>query len=166
MAFLIGKPWWAAGIFSVALFYGFFIDSRPIHLSKRWSKWGELLNHWRESWKTIIFGHGPGSHWLIDYTASPEEWSYKMGLKNESNIPHSEWLSALSQYGLIGFSLLVGYVVNFYKHDRILFSAFIISAVNAIGNHPIHLAPSAFLIIMIAALAECKYFQVTEIYLI
>ncbi len=154
MAVLIGKPWWALGIFAIALLYGFFIDTRPIHLSKRWSKWGELLHHWQESWKTIIFGHGPGSHWLIDYTATFEEWAYKMRLKNESLIPHSEWLSALSQYGIIGFSLLIGYAVNIYKHDRVLFSAFIISVVNAIGNHPMHLAPSAFLIIMIAGLSE------------
>lgn len=67
---------------------------------------------------------------------------------------HSEWLTMLYQYGLVGLAIMSGYVLTISRKNKVLFTAFIIAAINMLGNYPLHLAPSAFLIIMIAGLIE------------
>jgi len=67
---------------------------------------------------------------------------------------HSEWLTMFQQYGLVGLSLLVGYIATIHRKNRVLFTAFIIAAINMLGNYPLHLAPSAFLILLIVGLIE------------
>lgn len=84
----------------------------------------------------LIFGRGNGA---------PYSRAYPM---------HSEWLTMLYQYGLVGVALLSGYVVTISRKNKVLFTAFIIAAINMLGNYPLHLAPSAFLIVMIAGLIE------------
>lgn len=50
--------------------------------------------------------------------------------------------------------IIAGYIITIYRGNKILFGAFCAACVNAIGNYPLHLPPSAFLIIMIIGLIE------------
>lgn len=85
---------------------------------------------------TVILGSGPGAWWGHDFPM------------------HNEFLQGWHQYGSIGLLIIAGYVVNIYRGNRVLFSAFLVMCVNMCGNYPLHLAPSAFLFILIAALIE------------
>ncbi|MBA7562989.1 hypothetical protein ES708_04642 [subsurface metagenome] len=67
---------------------------------------------------------------------------------------HNDWLTLFYQYGLVGLSFVIGFVMTIYRGNKMLFSAFIIILVNMVGNYPLHLAPSAFLIIIIVGLME------------
>jgi hypothetical protein len=98
---------------------------------------------WREALGLIfyhpvmtILGSGPGAWWGHPFPM------------------HNEFLQGWHQYGSIGLLLILGYVVTIYRRSPVLFSAFIIMCVNMAGNYPLHLAPSGFLFIMIAALIE------------
>jgi len=86
----------------------------------------------------IIFGIGP---------AAPKVWGVNAPM-------HNDWLTLFYQYGFIGLSFFIGYIVTLYRGNKMLFSAFIIFLVNMIGNYPVHLAPSAFLIVIIAGLLQ------------
>lgn len=88
----------------------------------------------------VIFGFGPGTG----------PFRYPL---------HNEWLESWYQYGVIGFGLLSGYVLTIYRKNKILFTAFIIICLNMAVNYPLHLGPSAFLIIIIAALIERERLQ-------
>jgi Kef-type K+ transport system membrane component KefB len=85
---------------------------------------------------SIIIGMGPGAGWGKAYPM------------------HNEWLQCLHQFGLIGLSLMVGFAATISRGNRVLFTAFLIAAVNMFGNYSLHLAPSAFLICVIAGLIE------------
>ncbi len=108
----------------------------PFYANPRWTLWYEAFRIWAVHWFPVVFGMGPGANWGHNYPM------------------HNEWAEGLYQFGLIGVALMIGYVVTIYRGNRILFSAFIILAINMFGNYPIHLAPSAFLIIIICALIE------------
>jgi hypothetical protein len=120
---------------SMGTWYAFF-QHTPIHVNPRWKDWYAAIGLWASHPFPIIAGMGPGASWGKDYPM------------------HNEWLECLYQYGVIGLSLLIGYVVTIYRRDRMLLTAFIIAAINMFGNYSLHLAPSAFLIIIIAALIE------------
>jgi hypothetical protein len=117
-----------------ACFYHPFI--RATHYNDRLDMWLIALNQVFAHPFTSIFGIGPGASWNRPYPM------------------HNEWVQCLHQFGLLGLSALSGYVVTIYRKNRMLFSAFIIAAINMFGNYPIHLAPSAFLIIIISGLIE------------
>jgi len=109
----------------------------PFWKSPRFGMWSKGLNKvYSGGIGRIVFGLGPGASWGSRGTL------------------HNEWLSLFFHYGLMGMVLLTGFVVNMYKGNKILFTAFVIASVNALGNLSMHLAPSAFLIIMIAGLCE------------
>lgn len=102
----------------------------------RFPFWLEALDQLRYNLFTMICGMGPGAGWGRPFPL------------------HNEWLQCLHQYGAIGASLLVGYVLTAYRGNRMLFTAFIIILINMFGNYSLHLAPSAFIIILIAGLME------------
>lgn len=84
----------------------------------------------------LIFGHGLGVSWGQGFPL------------------HNEWIQGLFEIGVVGMGLVTGYVFTVYRQNKILFAAFCAACVNCIGNYPIHLPPSAFLIIIIIGLIE------------
>ena len=123
------------GAVSAGTLYAFF-DHSPIHTNPRWSDWWFALDQIRFNIYTLIFGMGPGSGWGKTYPM------------------HNEWLQCFHQYGAIGLSMMIGFVVTVCRRNRIIFTAFLIAAINMFGNYSLHLSPSAFLIILIAGLLE------------
>ena len=122
-------------VVGLSLWYAIF-NHTPFYSNPRWTDWYSVLSIWSKSSFAIVFGMGPGAVWSKPYPM------------------HNEWLECLYQYGTIGFALLAGYVVTIYRGNKILFTAFLIAAINIFGNYAIHLSPSAFLIIIVAGLIE------------
>jgi hypothetical protein len=125
----------ACAIFYAVFYHPFF------HLSTGW--YNDRLDMWMVAIKqvfatsfTAVFGLGPGAGWGQPYPM------------------HSEWVQCLHQFGMVGLILLAGYVVTAYRGNRMLYACFLIAVINMAGNYPIHLAPSAFLIILIAGMME------------
>ncbi len=108
-----------------------------IQFHPRFQFWVKAIEN-MNSISNVIFGLGP---------AAPRVWGV-------SSPMHNDWLTIFYQYGLVGLSLVVGYVVTIYRSNKMLFSAVIIVLVNMTGSYPLHLAPSAFLIIIIVGLIE------------
>jgi hypothetical protein len=126
------------GIFGgilVILAYACF-QHTPFYENPRWKDWIAAIQQMIISPYPVILGMGPGAGWGKGYPM------------------HNEWLQCFHQFGVIGLSLLAGYVLTVYRKNKMLFAAFIIAAINMFGNYSIHLAPSAFLIILITGLME------------
>lgn len=104
-------------------------------INYRYQLWWEVLKQF-ESVKDVIFGFGPGA-----------PWGHKFPM-------HNEWLSLFHSYGLIGLVFIAGFIKSLDRSNRILFAAFGVACLNMIGNYPLHLAPSAFVIIIIVGLIE------------
>ena len=111
----------------------------------RIAMWKLALSKVFSSWVHAVFGFGPGAGWGRKYPL------------------HNEYVACLFNYGIIGLSLLAGYIIStvkdlmkYRRRNRILFAAFAVILVNMLGNHPLHLAPSAMLIIVVAGLIERK----------
>ena len=122
-------------VVGVSLGYAIF-NHTPFYSNPRWSDWSDVLLIWSKSSFAVVFGMGPGAMWSKPYPM------------------HNEWLECLYQFGTIGFSLLAAYVVSIWRGNKMLFTAFLIAAINIFGNYAIHLSPSAFLIIIVAGLIE------------
>ncbi len=121
------------GILFLVIGVGYFINEAKVFTDPRYGFWLKAINNL----KTIpnwIFGLGPAASWGYNYPL------------------HNEWLTILYQYGLIGLGLAGGFVYTVYRGNKILFTALIIALVSMFGSYPLHLAPSAFLIIIIAGL--------------
>ena len=112
----------------------FLVDGRAL-------KWGIALEQVSSNWPSMIFGLGPGVGWGGKGTL------------------HNEWLTAWHLFGLIGLGLIMGFALNISRENREAFAAFIIACVCGIGSLPMHLAPSAFLIIIVAGLCEREKFS-------
>lgn len=134
---LTKREFWigAVGGFIVIAAYALFSHG-SILANPRWIIWEIILLQVLETPASLLFGYGPGAGWGQPYPM------------------HNEWLQTLHQFGLIGMTLLIGYVLKIGKSNRILFTAFIIATINMFGNSSLHLAPSAFLIIIVAGLIE------------
>jgi len=102
----------------------------------RFDFWIQAWNQVTQSWLSIIFGLGP---------AAP--WAHRFPL-------HNEWVTAFHHFGIIGCLFIAGYLITIYRKNRMLLSAFIIACIGAMGTYPMHLAPSAFLILIIIGLME------------
>jgi hypothetical protein len=107
-----------------------------VFVSERYQFWMEALRNYRLDTVHLLIGHGPGISW-------GKQWHL-----------HNDWLQLFWQFGMTGIYIIIGYVLNIYRGNRILFAAFVAVCINMIGNFPVHLAPSAFLIIMILGLIE------------
>jgi hypothetical protein len=131
------KYLWAAicAAFVAAMAYGTLTHGN-FWENQRIKDWDKAFHLWGYNPFSVIFGMGPSAAWGKSYPL------------------HNEWMQCLYEYGLIGFGLLVGYVASVSRKNRILFTAFVIAAINMIGNYSLHLAPSAFLIILIAGFME------------
>jgi hypothetical protein len=100
----------------------------------RWGMWTTALTISFSNWVSIVFGMGPGAGWGQPYPL------------------HSEPVTMLYQYGLVGLVLLAGFIIEMPRENRMLYSAFLIAVINSFGNFPLHLSPSAFLIIIICGM--------------
>ena len=128
-----------AGFIVAAALYAFLYHPSILDVTSplaRWVLWQEALRQIFYSPMSVLLGYGPGAGWGKPFPM------------------HNEWLQITHQYGLLGLTLLIGYVVTVTRKNLILFTAFLIVLVNMLGNYPLHLAPSAFLIIIIAGLLE------------
>jgi len=119
----------------VAVAYACFQHS-AFYLNPRWKDWIYAATQVRHDLFSIMAGFGPGAGWGKNYPM------------------HNEWLQCLHQFGTVGLGLLAGYVATIRRNNRILFTAFLIAVINMFGNYSLHLAPSAFLIIIVAGLVE------------
>jgi hypothetical protein len=147
--------WWAviAGLMFSGTYYALVYHPSILDTTSetaRWNLWAIALKQILHDPLTLICGFGPGAGWGKPFPM------------------HNEWLQGTHQYGAIGLVLMAGYAVNafrgkwitdvnfasFQKPDRILLAAFLIALINMLGNYSLHLAPSAFLIIIIAGLIE------------
>ncbi len=126
-----------AGAVLLIVWYSIFQHS-AFHSNPRWADWREAINIMRggESLWLVFFGMGPASGWFQPYPL------------------HNEWLTCLYKFGIAGFAILAGYVATIYRGNRMLLASFGIAAINMFGNYSLHLAPSAFLIIIVAGLIE------------
>jgi hypothetical protein len=102
----------------------------------RFEFWAKCLRNYHLNPINIIFGHGIGSSWGENYNL------------------HNDWLQLFWYTGLTGIGLAADYVLNIYRNDKYLFAAFVTACTSALGNYPFHLAPSMYLIILIAGLIE------------
>lgn len=118
-----------------ALWYAIF-NHTPFYSNPRWTDWASALSLWSQSSFAVLFGMGPGANWGKGYPM------------------HNEWLECLYQFGIMGFGLMCAYVVTIWRGNKMLFTAFLIAAINIFGNYAIHLSPSCFLIIIVAGLIE------------
>ncbi len=119
------------------IIYVVFIDQIPLK-NVRFEMWGIALDQFK-TWPQILFGFGPGSRW------------------GGKGALHNDWLSIFHTFGLIGLSCIVAFVwdtIKRVKDDRTMLAMIITICVNALGNLPMQLAPSIFLILIIFGLAQ------------
>jgi len=125
--------WWIwvlCGLGVIA--YGWYDNLFSTGLNERLRFWIQCLSNVKHP----IWGHGIGSSWgNIFYL-------------------HNEYLQVFWEFGGIALGLVCGYISTVYRGNRMLFSALCIAIVNCIGNYPMHLPPSGFLIIIIIGLIE------------
>jgi len=117
----------------------------PVYQDIRWVWWGDITAHTINTWQTAIFGFGPGASGGRSYPL------------------HNEWVTMFHQFGAVGLIFAILYIITIPLPDkfssieyRMLFSALTAAAVGCIGNHSLHLAPSAFLILIVMGLIERK----------
>jgi len=139
----------AAGalVFAAAYIY---MDAETVFNSERWMIWYNALEKIVSSPTRIVFGHGLGA--ATGYSAPL----------------HNEWLQLVFHFGIIGLALAGWFFVQIESGDRMLKASSVIIAVNCLANYPIHLAPSAIVIVIIFGLLErdkleiMKYKEVTD----
>ena len=134
------RQWWVLTLASLGAFvFMCFIDSNPVLESPRFTIWGNILRQLLAHPLEMVFGYSPGA-----------QTGYSFPL-------HNEWLELFYRWGVIGVFTAAMYIKGFFgfvQYNRILTSALVVAAVNCLGNHPLHLAPSTFLIMIIMGLLE------------
>ena len=103
--------------------------------------WLTALGKLITSWPAMIFGFGPGAHWGKAYNL------------------HNDYMSMWFSFGLVGLTMMIGYIYTTIRQlakskNMILLTSFIIICLDMTGNFPIHIATTAFLIIIICGLIE------------
>ena len=129
------NAWWVIAVLSiVALGYVWYDNLFTTGLDNRFAFWKMCISNVKNPW----YGHGVGAQWGVR--------AYL----------HNEYLQVFWEFGLIGLGLVVGYIATVYRRDRMLFAALCIAIVNCVGNYPMHLPPSGYLIVVIIGLIERK----------
>lgn len=109
----------------------------------RFGMWMLAFSKLIKHWFFFIFGYGPGAFWGREYSI------------------HGEYISVWFQFGLIGLGLMIGYIYTTWKFlakekSIILLSSFLIICLDMIGNFPMEIASTAFMIVIICGLIERK----------
>lgn len=128
--------WKGVGLSVIPSVLYFILFKTPESLIERWFYWTDALTKMCGSWKTVLFGVGPGVYWRF------------------GNELHSEPVYLLFNLGIIGLLLIAVYIFkSFYKQrNRVLQAALLAVVVDSFGNHLMHTAPTALLVITILAL--------------
>jgi len=136
MAYFVGG--WRPALISIASvgLYATLINPHDGLHNERVGMWLDGLTKITHSWKSTLFGCGPGIQWKI------------------GDQLHNEYLMVVWNYGLIGLSFMVGFILTISRQNRYLFTAFIIICIDIIGNHALHTTPTALLAVVIIALIE------------
>jgi hypothetical protein len=123
-----------SGALAAIVWYGFYYH--PFLNNPRFDMWSSGWQVITHTWQTFVFGVGPGISWALD------------------NELHNQYLKLWFNYGLLGVSLLLGYILTVWRSHSVLFSAFLIACINMVGNQSLDTVPSSLLIITIVALME------------
>jgi len=108
----------------------------------RFAMWMMAVSKIIHHWVTLIFGSGPGAFWGRNYPI------------------HGEYISILFQYGLIGLAIVGGYIVHTWrfligrKELTLLATSFFILLLDCVGNFPLQIATTSFMILIILGLIE------------
>jgi hypothetical protein len=107
----------------------------------RFGMWMVALGKLFTSWESVIFGFGPGATFGRRYPL------------------HNEYMSMWFEFGLVGLTLMAGYIVTTIKGlvraaNPVLLTSFAIACLDMMGNYPMQIAPTAFLIIIVCGLIE------------
>jgi len=107
----------------------------------RFAMWMVAVSQLITGWFFMIFGFGPGAFWGREYSM------------------HSEYMSVWFQFGLVGLGLMIGYIYTTFRFlakgkSLILLTSFVIICLDMIGNFPVEIASTAFLIVIICGLIE------------
>lgn len=141
-------PWWqmvALGLVCLAGAFAFAYGG-PFYTSGRWAEWVRVSGWWQDSGK-VWFGTGCGTfEWMgpyMDLVTSGRLVAALHGdeVKNAFMWLHSDWLQALVEGGVVGFTLLLGLYVWALVRTRDtpwLFSAWILAGVCALAQFPLH----------------------------
>jgi uncharacterized protein YjeT (DUF2065 family) len=118
-----------------------FVQSTPDGDLGRFGMWLVALGKLVSSWVRFIFGFGPSADWGKVYPL------------------HSEYMTVFFEFGLIGLTLLLGYIFTTARYlikskSVLLGSCFAIACLDITGTYNLHIAPIAFLIIIICGLIE------------
>lgn len=119
------------GIAGVA-YYSFVFH--PFIHSERFAFWQDAIGIILSHWYLMLFGVGPGILW------------------QPNNMLHSEYVYMLFNFGIIGLILMAAMILSVPRTDRTLYASFITIAIDAIGNHLFHTAPTAILSVFMIAL--------------
>ena len=119
---------------------GIITDSSPGDVG-RFGMWVTAAWYLVHDWFALVFGFGPGAGWGKPYPL------------------HSEYVSMWFQFGIVGIGILISYIVRTAKFlwesgDSVLLSAFAIICLDMVGNFPVEVASTAFLIIIVCGLIE------------
>jgi hypothetical protein len=134
--FFFGWKWALFGVLPASILYAIKYWNIGIFNNARTEYWMDAWQSTSHSWQTFLFGWGPGVTW------------------KSGNMLHSEYVNTFFNFGLIGIVLMMGYIFRVHKMNKMLLSAFIVLCIDMIGNHALHITPTAVLIITIMALME------------
>ena len=113
------------------------MDWVSVFNSQRWYFWMIGTEFIIRNWTAFLFGNGLGAKTGLDFPL------------------HNDWMQLWFHVGAVGVFLAAWWMVAMLRtRDRILKAAVLIAGINAIGNYPFHLAPSAVLIFSIFGLIE------------
>ncbi len=138
--FFGGWTWVCLGMFPAALYFAS-LSGHNMSGGQRLDFWADAVRQVCKTPTSFLFGYGPGVTW------------------QEGNQLHSEYVATFFNYGAVGLSCMVAYIVTAFRVDRILFSAFLILCINMIGNHPLHTTPPAVLAITIIVLMDREKYK-------
>lgn len=135
--------WKGAGLSiipAVAYYVLFKIPVHSLSLGARLEYWTDALGKVSGSWQTLLFGVGPGVYWQFQ------------------NELHSEPVYLIFNLGIIGLIIMAAYIFRSFTqcNDRRLQAALLAVVVDSFGNHVMHTAPTALLVIIILGLIDRK----------
>lgn len=141
------RSWKLAGVAAIVpVLYMVFADPFTVQLDPdytngRMNIWTLAVEAIGTSWFTVIFGLSPGVACTFPV--------------------HNEYLQCWLHFGYVGLVMMVGYLFGLFRgadyddrDDRLLAASMAAICANMLGNYPLHLGPSAFLIILVAAAME------------
>ena len=146
-----------AGIFTAIICIGFLTEGYELFDSaKRLEAYSLFLSHWQVNYPNM-FGSGPGTFAILSPGISR---AHKFMVSGDTiwlwHWMHSEFLQELFQTGWLGFTLIVGAVLDlawklFKSHNSLLLALFLSVVGGAVFNFPARYFPIAFVSAIIIA---------------